>query len=75
MHYLDDGASHAATIGGLDYANLGSQPAENFVGWAGIGGRLEVGRFEFGACYEFALTDPDDDIMDTRVTVDCIVRW
>ncbi|MCR9246560.1 MAG: hypothetical protein NXI31_16120 [bacterium] len=74
VHYLDDGAS-PLNVGGLDYANLGSQPAENFVAWAGIGGRLEFGRFEFGAVYEFALTDPDDDIMDQRVTVDFIVRW
>ena len=28
-------------IGGLDYANLGTQPAENFVAWAGIGARLD----------------------------------
>jgi hypothetical protein len=75
VHYLSDGAS-ALDVGGLDYTNLGSQPAESFVAWAGIGARVEIdGRFELGACYEFALTDPDDDIMDTRVTVDCIVRW
>ena len=75
VHYLDDGAT-GLPIGGLDYANLGTQPSENFVAWAGIGARLEIKRqFEIGACYEFALTDPDDDIMDSRVTVDFIVRW
>lgn len=75
VHYLDDGAT-ALPIGGLDYANLGSQPAENFVAWAGIGARLEIGhQFEIGACYEFALTDADDDIMDSRITVDFIARW
>ena len=75
VHYLDDGAT-ALPIGGLDYANLGTQPAENFVAWAGIGARLEIGhQFEIGACYEFALTDPDDDIMDSRITVDFIARW
>ena len=74
VHYLDDGAT-ALPIGGLDYTNLGTQPAENFVCWAGIGARLEIDqKFEFGACYEFALTDPDDDIMDTRITVDFILR-
>jgi hypothetical protein len=75
VHYLDDGAT-ALPIGGLDYANLGTQPAENFVAWAGIGARLEIGhQFEIGACYEFALTDPDDDIMDSRITVDFLARW
>jgi hypothetical protein len=75
VHYLDDGAS-TLPVGGLDYTNLGSQPKESFVCWAGVGARLEVNqKIEFGACYEFALTDPDDDIMDTRITVDFIVRW
>lgn len=75
VHYLDDGAT-ALPVGGLDYANLGSQPAEDFVCWAGIGARLEiVRRFEIGACYEFALTDPDDDIMESRVTIDLFTRW
>lgn len=75
VHYLDDGAS-TLNVGGLDYTNLGSQPAESFVAWAGIGARVEFGtRFEFGAVYEFALTDPDDDIMDRRLTIDFLVRW
>jgi len=75
VHYLDDGAT-ALNVGGLDYTNLGSQPAENFVAWAGIGARVEFGtRYEFGAVYEFALTDPDDDIMDRRLTIDFLVRW
>ncbi len=75
VHYLDDGAS-ALNVGGLDYSNLGSQPAKDFVCWAGIGARLEiVQQFEVGACYEFALTDEDDDIMDRRVTIDFITRW
>lgn len=74
VHYLDDGAS-ALNVGGLDYTNLGSQPAENFVCWAGIGARVEIDtKYEIGLCYEFALTDPDDDIMDTRITFDFIVR-
>ncbi len=75
VHYLDDGAS-ALNVGGLDYTNLGSSPAKSFVAWAGIGARVEIDRrFEIGACYEFALTDPDDDIMDTRITIDFIARW
>lgn len=75
VHYLDDGAS-TLNVGGLDYTNLGSQPAKSFVCWAGVGARLEIlHRFEIGACYEFALTDPDDDIMESRITIDFITRW
>jgi hypothetical protein len=75
VHYLDDGAL-ALDVGGLDYTNLGSMPDASFVAWAGVGLRLEIDqRFELGVCYEFALTDPDEDIMDRRVTVDCFVRW
>ena len=75
VHYLDDGAT-GLPIGGLDYTNLGTQPAEHFVSWAGIGFRAEFAtRYEFGAVYEFALTDKDKDIMDKRITIDFIVRW
>ena len=75
VHYLSDGDS-ALNVGGLDYTNLGSQPAESFVAWAGLGARLEIDKkYEIGACYEFAITDPDADLMDTRITVDFIVRW
>ena len=75
VHYLDDGAS-GLPVGGLDYANLGSQPTESFVAWAGIGARVEIdGRIELGACYEFALTDPEGDLMDTRVTADVLLRF
>jgi hypothetical protein len=75
VHYLDDGNT-ALPVGGLDYTNLGSQPDSHFVCWAGIGARLEiVKRFEVGFCYEFALTDSKDDIMDHRVTIDFITRW
>ena len=74
VHYLDDGAL-AVDVGGLDYTNLGSQPQEDFVCWAGVGARVEIDtKWEVGLCYEFALTDPDDDIMDTRITFDVHVR-
>jgi len=75
VHYLDDGAS-TLNVGGLDYTNLGSQPKEDFVCWAGVGFRAEIDtKYEVGICYEFALTDPDDDIMDRRITFDLITRW
>lgn len=75
VHYLDDGKV-ALPIGGLDYTNLGSQPDDKFVCWAGLGARVEIQKqFEIGACYEFALTDPDKDLMESRITVDFIARW
>jgi hypothetical protein len=75
VHYLTDG-DVPLPIGGLDYANLGSQVGGDFVAWAGLGLRVEVmEKVEIGAVYEFALTDPEDDIMDDRVTVDLIFRW
>lgn len=75
VHYLDDGAL-ALNVGGLDYTNLGSQPDASFVAWAGIGFRLEiVQKYELGLCYEFALTDKDEDIMKDRITFDFHVRF
>lgn len=75
VHYLTDG-DVGLPIGGLDYTNLGSQVAGDFVAWASLGVRLEVAKkVEIGAVYEFALTDKNDDIMDRRVTVDMIFRW
>jgi hypothetical protein len=75
VHYLDDG-DLALPVGGLDYTNLGSQPAESFVAWAGIGARFEIlGKYELGVIYEFALTDPGDDLMKDRITIDFHVRW
>ena len=80
IHYLDDadpsGPTAGLPFGGIDYTNLGSSPNHHFVSWAGIGARVEIDhKLEFGACYEFALTNPDDDLMKDRVTVDFILRW
>jgi hypothetical protein len=75
VHYLTNG-DVALPVGGLDYANLGSQVAGDFVAWAGIGLRAELAdKVEIGAVYEFALTDPEDDIMEDRITVDLVFRW
>ena len=46
------------------------------VAWAGIGARFEIlTKYEIGFVYEFALTDPGDDIWKDRVTFDFHVRW
>lgn len=75
LHYLSDG-DLALPIGGGDYTNLGSQPAHSFVAWASLGARFEMlKKYELGLVYEFALTDPGDDIWKDRVTLDFCVRW
>jgi len=75
LHYLSDG-DLALPIGGGDYTNLGSQPDKSFVAWASAGVRFEIlKKYELGLVYEFALTDPGDDIWKDRVTFDFHVRW
>lgn len=75
VHYLSNGATDLP-IGGLDYGNFGTRPDDKFVAWMGLGLRVEMWKkFEFGAVYEFALTDRNKDIMDNRVTVDFIARF
>ena len=80
VHYLSDGDASSAygalPIGGLDYANLGSNVGGEFVCWAGVGMRMEaIQKVEVGLVYEFALTDPGDDIWKDRITFDFHVRW
>lgn len=56
-------------------ANLGTHPTVNFVAWTDIDVRFAINKqLEFGAVYEFALTIKQDDIMDTRRTVDFNAR-
>lgn len=77
LHYLTDGNRLPLSVGGLDYANLGSSDvAGTSVVWLGVGARMKFNpHTAFGATYEFALTDPEDDIMDTRITLDFILKW
>ena len=77
LHYLSNGKALPLSVGGLDYANIGSANVKgSSVVWMGVGARWDINRhFGAGATYEFALTDKKDDIMDTRITVDFIARW
>ncbi len=77
VHYITDGDVISIDVGGLDYTNLGSDDVSgSAVVWAGAGARWKLNpHVSIGAVYEFALTDPDDDIMDKRVTVDLAVVW
>ncbi len=77
LHYLTDGERTPLSVGGLDYANLGSTDvAGSSVIWGGIGARFKFSpHASLGVTYEFPFTDPDDDIFDDRVTVDFEITW
>ena len=78
VSYLTNGTALAAPFGGLDYANLGSSGVKgSYVVWAGIGARYDIPdtKMSVGGVYEFALTDADKDIMDTRYTIDFTLRF
>jgi len=76
-HYLSDGAGPALGIGGLDYSNLGfSGVSGDTVVWAGVGARWKLSpHASIGGTYEFPLTDADNDIMGSRVTIDFILTY
>ncbi|HWB19878.1 MAG TPA: hypothetical protein VG711_06230, partial [Phycisphaerales bacterium] len=77
LHYLDNGDRTPLPIGGLDYTNLGSTDVSgNHVYWLGLGGEIKLTpNVCVGATYEFALTDPKDDIMDNRMTFSLHLTW
>lgn len=72
------GAGVPLNVGGLDYANIGAGNVKgSFVAWAGVGARYDIpdSKMSFGAVYEFALTNKDADLMESRVTVDFTLRF
>jgi hypothetical protein len=71
LHYLSNGGRLPLSIGALDYGNIGSNSvAGDTVVWAGAGLAFKLSpNVELGAVYEFPLTDEDDDIIESRVTV------
>lgn len=77
LHYLDNGTAAPLPIGGLDYANLGSTMVSgNDVIWMGVGASAKLTpNLSVGATFEFALTDPEDDIMDTRFMFAATLTW
>jgi hypothetical protein len=77
VHYTTDGERLALDVGGLDYANFGSNDvAGSSVVWAGFGARWKFNpHLSIGAVYEIGLTDHDEDLMRDRVTVDFEVLW
>ena len=77
LHYLSDGDRAALSVGGLDYANLGSSDvAGSTVVWAEAGAALRfTPNIELGATYGYGLTNHDADIMEDRFTVLLHFRW
>ncbi len=77
LHYLKDADQLGLSVGGLDYANLGSADVSgSSVIWAGVGARVKfTPHLSSGATYEFALTNHNADIMDQRITFDFMVNW
>jgi hypothetical protein len=77
LHYVSDGDRLPFSVGGLDYAQLGSSDVNgSTVVWFGVGGRLKfTPNASLGATYEYPLTNRDADIMGDRVTVDLTLSW
>lgn len=77
VHYMSDGERLGLDVGGLDYANFGSSDVDGTaVVWAGFGARWKLNpHTSIGAVYEVSLTDPDEDLMDDRITLDFELQW
>ena len=78
VHYLSDADRLPLKVGGLDYANIGSNDvAGRSAYWGGVGFRWNiVEHVSFGAAYEFPLRNPDkNDLFDQRVTTNVIITF
>ncbi|MBK8914566.1 MAG: hypothetical protein IPM64_08185 [Phycisphaerales bacterium] len=77
LHYLTDGDALPLSVGGLDYANIGSNNvAGDNVFSTGIGFRWKLSpHASLGSTYQFPLHNPNNDIMGQRVTFDFILGW
>lgn len=77
LHYLDDGDRVPLSVGGIDYANLGSDNVSgSTVITAGIGARWELTpHASVGVGYHHALTNVNADTFKDRFMIDFILRW
>lgn len=75
LQYLTNSDRLPLSVGGLDYANIGSNNVSgNSTFWAGLGFRWKVHEnVEVGATYEFPLSNRSNDILDQRVTISVIL--
>ncbi|MCG8405685.1 MAG: hypothetical protein MI923_10850 [Phycisphaerales bacterium] len=78
FHYLTNGNRLPLDIGGLDYANIGSNDvAGQSVFWGTVGFRWNLmDHVSWGVGYGFPLQNPDNnDIYDQRVTSNLILTF
>lgn len=77
LHYLDDGDRLPLSVGGLDYANLGSSDVSgSTVIWGDFGARFRFSpHFTLGAAWGQPFTNRNADIMGGRVTIDIEILW
>jgi len=74
VQYLSDGDRLTLGVGGLDYANIGSNNVSGnstFLGAVGFRWKVQE-HVEIGSTYEFPMSTRDNDIFDQRVTVSVI---
>ena len=71
LQYLSNAEHLPLGVGGLDYANIGSNNVRNnAIFWGELGFRWKaIEHVELGATYGFPITSRDKDIFDQRVTV------
>jgi len=75
VQYLSNSDRLPLGVGGLDYANIGSNDVKgNSTFWGAAGFRWKATpNVEVGATYEFPLSTRENDIFDQRVTVSVIL--
>lgn len=75
LQYLSNGSRLPFGVGGLDYANIGANDVRgNSVFWGDVGFRWKLNEnIEFGATYGFPISNPNNSILDDRVTVSVII--
>ena len=77
LHYMSDGNRVPLSVGGADYANLGSSDVEgSSIVWAEVGAGFRfTPNVELGVTYGHGLTNTDADIFEDRFTVLLHFRW
>lgn len=75
--HVDGGVPSVVRFEGGDLINLGGSHADDepdFV-TAAVGLRLQAGKnLSFGAAYEIPLTDEENGLMESRITVDAVLK-
>ena len=75
--HVDGGVPGVAYFEGGDLVNLGASNSDDNadIVTLGLGARLRLSdSIDFGAAYEFPLTDKEDGLMEDRITLDLVIR-